>query len=114
MVRLSLAIALAAAVIGVSAAPTGSTAAVVSLPFSRTVSTPNWKQAVTADKNRAARFGGKSKASELAASAVSVSAENVDFSYVTSVKVGTQTFSLIVDTGKYICRLHFFLLIESL
>ncbi|CAO3695755.1 unnamed protein product [Umbelopsis ramanniana] len=98
MVRLSLAIALAAAVIGVSAAPTGNTA-VVSLPFSRTVSAPNWKQAVTADKNRASRFGGKSKASELAAASASVTAENVDFSYVTSVKVGTQTFSLIVDTG---------------
>lgn len=112
MVRLSLAIALAAAVIGVSAAPTGNTA-VVSLPFSRTVSAPNWKQAVTADKNRASRFGGKSKASELAAASASVTAENVDFSYVTSVKVGTQTFSLIVDTGKYILSSALFHSIES-
>jgi hypothetical protein len=103
MVRLSLAIALATALFGVSsAAPTGSTKAiVVSLPFSRATSAPNWKQAITADKNRASRFSGTSKNAELAVAATSVSAENVDFSYVTNVEVGTQTFSLIVDTGKY-------------
>ncbi|KAI8579385.1 hypothetical protein K450DRAFT_241870 [Umbelopsis ramanniana AG] len=100
MVRLSLAIALAVAVFGVSAAPTGSgKATVVSLPFSRAISSPNWKQAITADKSRASRFGGKSKTAELAVASSSVTAENVDFSYVASVKVGTQTFSLIVDTG---------------
>ncbi|KAH8557088.1 family A1 protease [Umbelopsis sp. PMI_123] len=101
MVRLSLAIALATALFGVSsAAPTGSTKAiVVSLPFSRATSAPNWKQAITADKNRASRFSGTSKNAELAVAATSVSAENVDFSYVTNVEVGTQTFSLIVDTG---------------
>jgi hypothetical protein len=114
MVRLSLAIALAAAVFGVSAAPTGSgKAVVVSLPFSRAISSPNWKQAVTADKNRAARFGGKSKTVELAVASSSVTAENVDFSYVTNVKVGTQTFSLIVDTGKYSCVLLFFISLNS-
>lgn len=100
MARLSLAITAVAAFLAAGfAAPTGTgKTAVVSLPFSRVKSSPNWKQAVTADKSRAAHFG---KTSKVVKASASVTATNEEFSYVTSVTVGTQTFSLIVDTGKY-------------
>lgn len=101
MARISLAITVVVAFLatGFAAPANNGKTAVVSLPFSRVKATPNWKQAVTADKSRVSHFANKTKLSQLSAS---VTATNEDFSYVTSVKVGTQTFSLIVDTGKCI------------
>jgi hypothetical protein len=96
MVRLSLALAFATALFGVSSAAT-----VVSLPFSRATGVPNWKHAITADMNRVFRFSGTSKTAELAVVGSSVTAENYDFSYVINVEAGNQNFTLIVDTGKY-------------
>ncbi|GAB5592013.1 hypothetical protein Unana1_06913 [Umbelopsis nana] len=88
MARLSLAITAVAAFLAAGfAAPTGTgKTAVVSLPFSRIKSSPNWKQAVTADKSRAAHFG---KTSKVVKASASVTATNEEFSYVTSVKVGS-------------------------
>ncbi|KAJ2960292.1 hypothetical protein NQZ79_g4322 [Umbelopsis isabellina] len=97
MVRLSLAIALFATFLATGmAAPANPGKSAQVIPFARLNSSPNWKQAVASDKARIAHFGTKSK---LNVDSSSVSVENEDFSYVASVGVGSQTFSLIVDTG---------------
>ncbi|GAB5586440.1 hypothetical protein Unana1_01340 [Umbelopsis nana] len=100
MARLTIAITLAAAFLASGfAAPTAPATpgkAAVSIPFSRFKSSPNWKQAVTADKSRARHFGNQSKTVQASSSFPAV---NEEFSYVADVTVGTQTFSLIIDTG---------------
>jgi hypothetical protein len=103
MARLAVAIALAAALFGTGiAAPANAGKAAVSIPFTRYKASPNWKEAVTADKTRALHLTNKSKANTDAAvsDAASFPAINEDFSYISQVTVGTQTFDLIVDTGK--------------
>jgi hypothetical protein len=98
MARLTLAITLATALIASGfAAPATNGKAAISIPFSRFKSSPNWKQAVTADKSRARHFGNSSKTVQASSSFPAV---NEEFSYVADVTVGTQTFSLIIDTGK--------------
>ncbi|KAM3583976.1 hypothetical protein VKS41_003942 [Umbelopsis sp. WA50703] len=102
MARLAVAIALAAALFGTGiAAPANAGKAAVSIPFTRYKASPNWKEAVTADKTRALHLTNKSKANTDAAvsDAASFPAINEDFSYISQVTVGTQTFDLIVDTG---------------
>lgn len=105
MARLTIAITLAAAFLASGfAAPTAPATpgkAAVSIPFSRFKSSPNWKQAVTADKSRARHFGNQSKTVQASSSFPAV---NEEFSYVADVTVGTQTFSLVIDTGKWSLR----------
>lgn len=97
MVRLSLAIALVTTFLATGmAAPANPGKSAQVIPFARAKSTPNWKQAVSSDKARIAHFVNKSKVN---VDSSSVGVENEDFSYVASVGVGSQTFSLIVDTG---------------
>lgn len=98
MARLAVAIALAAALFGTGiAAPANAGQAAISIPFSRYKASPNWKQAITSDKSRALHLTNKSKTQSDAASFPAI---NEDFSYISQVTVGTQSFNLIVDTGK--------------
>ncbi|CAO3668781.1 unnamed protein product [Umbelopsis vinacea] len=78
MARISLAITVVVAFLatGFAAPANNGKTAVVSLPFSRVKATPNWKQAVTADKSRVSHFANKTKLSQLSAS---VTATNEDF-----------------------------------
>ncbi|KAI8065613.1 aspartic proteinase [Gongronella butleri] len=98
MVRLSLTFVAAAFIASSLAAPTR-TGGTVTLSFSRANSDPDWSKALSHDKARAHHFTHHSKTNNLAARATSFPSTNEDFSYVSAVKVGSQTFNLIVDTG---------------